>query len=280
MGFVNEEEEAMEKVAEMEREEKEAQQALAEAQARQAAQQNAQQASPTNNQVSGEVKETQPESGYKLEAIPEGVEKELTKNIHAVPDTNDFYEWLFGELSFPGVIVHEFGHYVFALLFGLKIYDVVFYKKRGKDGVLGYVQHERPNSAFKSFFITAGPFILNNIIAFILFEQAVGSAGFYEIGGLLYFLVLLWLGFSIAFHAIPSPPDSHISWYEDYWSGMKKMFAEPSVFLKIIYIITFPISLAVGVFFLLIFTLLRIWWINLMWPFFLFFLASQNLLFI
>lgn len=98
-----------------------------------------------------------------------------------------------------GVVVHELGHYLGALITESKVVHVTLLDKHG-GGVVGHVI----SSPLKSFIISLMPFLLSNTLAFILLADAIRA---YNSLNFPYFIFALWLGVSISLHANPSAPD-------------------------------------------------------------------------
>lgn len=106
---------------------------------------------------------------------------------------------MFYFLTFPGVIIHEWAHKIFCQLSGLKVVKVVYFKFGNPSG---YVIHEAPQNYLQSFLVATGPIIFNSLIAYLL---SYGIS--YLTPGSYWRFILLWLAFSIAFHAFPSDKD-------------------------------------------------------------------------
>jgi len=78
--------------------------------------------------------------------------------------------FLLNALNFVGTPVHETGHFLFALLFGMQVTEVCFFKtlRQAKDGKLGYVNVRMKNGGFLrmffnmigSFFVGIGPLLI------------------------------------------------------------------------------------------------------------------------
>lgn len=82
-------------------------------------------------------------------------------------------------LNFVGTPVHELGHFVFALLFGMQIQEVCFYRtlKQAKDKRLGYVTVRQKNggiirylwNTLGAFFVGIGPLLIGPLVIISLF---------------------------------------------------------------------------------------------------------------
>jgi Putative zincin peptidase len=110
--------------------------------------------------------------------------------------------------TFPGVIVHELAHQLFCRWFRVPVLQVCYFRVGNP---AGFVIHEPPTKSYQSIFISIGPFLINSILgALIAFPAALPVIKFGE-GDLLDYL-LIWLGISIAMHAIPSSGDAKSLW--------------------------------------------------------------------
>jgi len=110
--------------------------------------------------------------------------------------------------TFPGVIVHELAHQLFCRWFRVPILEVCYFRVGNP---AGFVMHEPPRNSYHSLFISIGPFLINTMLgALIAFPAALPVIKFGE-GDLLDYL-LIWLGVSIAMHAIPSTGDAKSLW--------------------------------------------------------------------
>ncbi|MBI3587853.1 hypothetical protein HY995_06060 [Candidatus Micrarchaeota archaeon] len=107
---------------------------------------------------------------------------------------------------FPGLVMHEFSHYILCILAGCRVHEVVWWSRRG-----GHVMHTRVRGS-ASVLISLAPLIVNNILAVIFITD-----GLSKLGAQNYFfdtflgVFLLWLGFSLAVYAFPSRHDLKMS---------------------------------------------------------------------
>jgi hypothetical protein len=111
-------------------------------------------------------------------------------------------------LTFPGVIVHETGHFFFCRLFRLAVFDVCFFRFGNP---AGYVIHERTENFKGLFFVSMGPFFVNTLLCMIFCTAAFLPV--WELktqDPLAYFFY--WLGLSIGMHAFPSKDDLSNIW--------------------------------------------------------------------
>jgi hypothetical protein len=111
-------------------------------------------------------------------------------------------------LTFPGVIVHETGHFFFCRLFRLAVFDVCFFRLGNP---AGYVIHERTQNFTALFFVSMGPFFVNTMLCMIFCTAAFLPV--WELktqDPLAYFFY--WLGLSIGMHAFPSKDDLSNIW--------------------------------------------------------------------
>jgi hypothetical protein len=111
-------------------------------------------------------------------------------------------------LTFPGVIVHETGHFFFCRLFRLAVFDVCFFRFGNP---AGYVIHERTDNFKALFFVSMGPFFVNTLLCMVFCTGAFLPV--WELktqDPLAYFFY--WLGLSIGMHAFPSKEDLSNIW--------------------------------------------------------------------
>jgi len=136
--------------------------------------------------------------------------------------------FLIAIVTFPGVIVHELGHFVFCRLFKLPILDVCFFRVGNP---AGYVIHGAPKNTAQQMLITFRPFIVNTVLEALIAAPAAITVIQFEAGRPLDYL-LIWLGVSIAMHAFPSTGDAKSLW-QGVWHGeasfAAKLLAVPLV---------------------------------------------------
>jgi len=101
----------------------------------------------------------------------------------------------FNYAFFPGLIVHEFAHYLACVLMGSRVVATQFWSPQG-----GFIAHRRVRPS-SSIIISLAPFFLNNVLA-IYFLLAAGGAG--DLGWSFFFY---WLAFSFAIYSLPSMHD-------------------------------------------------------------------------
>ncbi len=114
-------------------------------------------------------------------------------------------------ITFPGVILHEYGHAWACRRLGIRVIKVC-YLRFGNP--LGYVLHEQPRSALQHILIAVAPVFVSTFAAFsaslaaalLLFFQVAGTAADVAVP------VAAWLSFSFALHAFPSSGDADALW--------------------------------------------------------------------
>lgn len=112
-------------------------------------------------------------------------------------------------ITFPGVVIHELAHQLFCRYFKIPVYQVCYFRFGNP---AGYVVHGQTDNWVHQVLIGAGPFFLNSILGALL---ALPSAlRVFEFSGAASILdgVLIWLGVSVAMHAIPSNSDAKSMW--------------------------------------------------------------------
>ncbi len=136
---------------------------------------------------------------------------------------------------FPGLILHELAHYLFAIISGSHVVEVVFWSPTG-----GHVLHTRVRGS-SSVLISFAPLFVNNFMALIFLQDGFNvlrTAGI-GLGESLWGLGLLWLGFSFAVYSFPSAPDLRVS-----MAALKRSFDlrwEGGILTKLVSIIVYPL---------------------------------------
>lgn len=106
--------------------------------------------------------------------------------------------------TFPGVAVHELAHKMFCDLFGVRIYDISYFRLLAiKKGPLGYVKHAEPHKFLHLFLISISPLIINSGLSIMLSFFAAHAALSIPAR-----LIFYWLAISIGVHAFPSNQDA------------------------------------------------------------------------
>lgn len=140
------------------------------------------------------------------------------------------------DILFPGVWVHELAHALACIVSGVPIHKIEVHSRSGK------VVH-RTSNLRSSVLISFAPLIIGGILSFVLFSYAKEMV---EMDILLAALAA-WLGFSIAFHSIPSHPDMvNISdtvnrQLHELWSGSRGLLTK--IVKSIGYVLIWPLVL-------------------------------------
>ena len=113
------------------------------------------------------------------------------------------FRWLIALVTFPGIILHEWAHKFFCDRTRVPVYKTCYFRLGNPTG---YVIHGPADNYGKAFLIATAPFLVNTIIAVILFFIAV----ILPLGLTAY--ILYWLGISIAMHSFPSSQDADNLW--------------------------------------------------------------------
>lgn len=133
-------------------------------------------------------------------------------------------------LFFPGMILHEFSHFVACAFLGVKVSRLKLFGVKE-----AFVEHAKPN-AWQSVAITLAPFFLCNLLSFLLFNYANELVGAQNILSILAY----WLALSLALFSFPSKQDalnafnSFIDFYKE------KLFGKDSLLEKLIWLAAFP----------------------------------------
>lgn len=132
-------------------------------------------------------------------------------------------------VTFPGVVIHELAHQLFCRLFKIPVFQVCYFRFGNP---AGYVVHGESENWIHQVLVSAGPFFLNSLLgALLAFPSALRT---FEFDGAATALdgVLMWLGISIAMHAIPSTGDAKSMWAAVSGKkapGVAKLFVAPVV---------------------------------------------------
>ena len=148
-------------------------------------------------------------------------------------------------VTFPGVIVHEFGHMLFCKLRKVIVFDACYFRVGNP---AGYVIHESTENFNTTFLVSMGPFFVNTLLCILICLPAYMPIKFFNLEQpLSYFLI--WLGTSIGMHAIPSNEDAN-----NIYEQAKKKVKE----FNPLALFSFPL---VG--FIYVFNILRFVWADL-----------------
>ena len=133
------------------------------------------------------------------------------------------FGWLIALITFPGIILHEWAHKFFCDRTGVPVHKICYFRLGNP---AGYVIHGTVESYGKAFLIATAPFLVNTVIAVILFVIAVIIPT-----GLITYL-LCWLGISIAMHSFPSSQDADNLWQyskRNWWRSPLALFGFPVI---------------------------------------------------
>jgi hypothetical protein len=165
--------------------------------------------------------------------------------------------------TFPGVIMHEFGHKVLCDLMGVKVRKVVYFRLT-LDKVPGYVIHDDVKNFRQAFFIVVGPLIVGTLSALLMFYVNILSP--FLIEGILSEYVSIfsaWLGFCFGMHAFPSSGDAKALWAMS-WGRLKHW--------NVFALIGFPVAMIIW-----LADKLRILWIDFFYAIGLYLVAMYSL---
>ena len=112
-------------------------------------------------------------------------------------------------LTFPGVVIHELAHQLFCRYLKIPVYQVCYFRVGNP---AGYVVHAQAGNWIHQVLIGCGPFFVNSVLGGVLaFPSALRV---FEFSGAATIAdsILIWLGVSIAMHAIPSTGDAKSMW--------------------------------------------------------------------
>ncbi len=134
--------------------------------------------------------------------------------------------FVFAIITFPGIIVHEIAHRFFCDITKTAVYEIDYLNLSNfsTTGYLGYVKHKEAIGLRKNILINLGPLLLNTFFC-VVFTTPYAMSIAANAGNVLNFshIFLLWLGFSIGVHALPSKQDiinltKYISSYHNFFT--------------------------------------------------------------
>ncbi len=132
--------------------------------------------------------------------------------------------FLISAITFPGVMMHEFGHQLACRICKVPVFKVQYFKMTSKnigfslqgngENAIGYVEHERTDNPWKSLLITYGPFIFNTLVG-IFFTAPLAlmwalnySRNVVPFWATLLCYLLAYIGISCLANAFPSSGDA------------------------------------------------------------------------
>ncbi|MFX0133577.1 MAG: hypothetical protein ACFFDN_08035 [Candidatus Hodarchaeota archaeon] len=129
-------------------------------------------------------------------------------------------------ICLPGIVTHEFGHFIFCLITGTSVRKVKFFTLGDPKvpGAVGYVDCEDPESFLGNFLISVGPAIINGLC----------------VGLLLYYLpnlheaIKYYLIFTLTLSALPSPPDLRSIFVPFNTNAKRSLYELTSCFVALI----------------------------------------------
>ena len=128
----------------------------------------------------------------------------------------------------PGVIIHEFSHYLFCIIFNAKVIKVCFYNFNDSSG---YVLHERPKYLYQNVLISIAPFFINSLLGgLIAYPTVIDKLSITGLASLNWQDVLrIIISISIGMKAIPSKGDGLSLWgsiNDSYDNFLLKIFGQ------------------------------------------------------
>ena len=111
----------------------------------------------------------------------------------------------------PGVIIHEFSHHLFCIIFKAKVIDVCYYNFKDSSG---YVLHNRPKHLYQDILISTAPFFLNSflggLVAYPTIINKLSTTGLANLNWHDFLRIIISI--SIGMNAIPSKGDGLSVW--------------------------------------------------------------------
>jgi len=118
---------------------------------------------------------------------------------------------ILSNVTFPGVIIHEFAHEWACRRMGVRVVKVCYLRLGNPPG---YVLHERPATALQHVVIATAPLFISTFLSLVI-SCAVGMFFVSPAADDHHSVILalsLWLSFSFALHAFPSSGDADALW--------------------------------------------------------------------
>ena len=146
----------------------------------------------------------------------------------------------------PGVIIHEFSHHLFCIIFGAKVLNVCYYNFKDSSG---YVLHNRPKHLYQDILIATAPFFVNSflggLVAYPTIINKLSITGFVNFNWT--DILRIIISISIGMNAIPSKGDGLSIWNylsDSDMSFLVKIIAQCTLapFVFLIYLLNFGSS--------------------------------------
>ena len=146
----------------------------------------------------------------------------------------------------PGVIIHEFSHHLFCIIFGAKVINVCYYNFKDSSG---YVLHNRPKHLYQDILIATAPFFVNSflggLVAYPTIINKLSITGFVNFNWT--DILRIIISISIGMNAIPSKGDGLSIWNylsDSDMSFLVKIIAQCTLapFVFLIYLLNFGSS--------------------------------------
>ena len=118
---------------------------------------------------------------------------------------------------FPGIIVHELGHYLACVLTGTRVREVRWFHPRE-----AFVVHDKPKT-LGGVLISLAPFLLNNMLGLAGWSMALSL---YRTDGILA-IFFAWMAFSLFLFSFPSGADALNAFNGVSASLQRKIFSGP-----------------------------------------------------
>lgn len=109
----------------------------------------------------------------------------------------------------PGIVVHEFAHWLACRLLGVAVLDVAFFRLTGR---AGYVEHEKPPTWLRTVVVALAPLFVNILVAAVVLQYAVSIHGGVGPRTVAVGIGLVWLSLTALVHAVPSLQDVRQVW--------------------------------------------------------------------
>ncbi|GEM_PF-2139460 len=133
-----------------------------------------------------------------------------------------------GELTLPGILVHELAHYLVCVLFRLRVHSFAYYPDQK---TLGHVSFIPSRSPFVNLAVGISPLLLNSATSALVLAPVWYLMIHY--GFRLWHLPLIYFGLCVGFHAAPSNADLKVALVNESSIGWlkKTLVLNPLTFL-------------------------------------------------
>jgi hypothetical protein len=128
-------------------------------------------------------------------------------------------------LTIPGVWMHVLVHQFICRILGIPVHDMNYFDMKHK---VGYVINEKSDNSKLNLLITFGPYLIMNILSFLLCIPLLPFMRNSVIVDIIYIFspLIMWFALSFSFHSLPSGLDfgSIVNHFSDNPKSERKPF--------------------------------------------------------